>query len=88
MATEITLAHAPGGTPTPTAEPFEAEAASSPAGGGAASPAATQPPSVVDIAWFGAIAAAEAEGDAEAARLAAATEAPMDGAPDAISTPA
>jgi MFS family permease len=35
-----------------------------------------------------AIEAAEAEGDAEAARLAAATEAPMDGAPDAISTPA
>ena len=35
-----------------------------------------------------AISAAEAEGDAEAARLAAATEAPIDGAPDAISTPA
>ena len=35
-----------------------------------------------------AIAAAEAEGDAEAARLAAPAEAPMDGAPDAISTPA
>ncbi len=35
-----------------------------------------------------AIAAAEAEGDAEAARLAAATAAPVDGAPDAISTPA
>src|SRR5829696_3475076 len=35
-----------------------------------------------------AIEAAEAEGDAEAARLAAATEAPIDGAPDAISTPA
>jgi len=60
MATEITLAHAPGEAPTPTAEPLEAEAASSPADAGAASPAATQPPSVVDIAWFGAIAAAKA----------------------------
>jgi len=35
-----------------------------------------------------AIGAAEAEGDAEAARLASATAAPADGAPDAISTPA
>jgi MFS family permease len=35
-----------------------------------------------------AIAAAEAEGDAEAARLASATEPPADGAPDAVSTPA
>jgi MFS family permease len=35
-----------------------------------------------------AIADAEAKGDAEAARLAAATQPPLDGAPDAISTPA
>jgi MFS family permease len=35
-----------------------------------------------------AIADAEAEGDAEAARLAAATASPADAAPDAISTPA
>ena len=60
MATEITLAGAPGEAPTPTAAPFEAEAQSSPADAGAASPTATQPPSVVDIAWFGAIAAAKA----------------------------
>ena len=60
MATEITLADAPGEAPTPTAAPFEAEAQSSPADAGAALPTATQPPSVVDIAWFGAIAAAKA----------------------------
>ena len=35
-----------------------------------------------------AIEVAEAEGDAEAARIAAATDPPADGAPDAISTPA
>jgi hypothetical protein len=60
MATEITLADAPGEAPTPTAEPLKAEAASLPADAAGASPAATQPPSVVDIAWFGAIAAAKA----------------------------
>ena len=58
MATEITLADAPGEATTPTAEPFAAEASSDAAA--AAGPATTQPPSVVDIAWFGAIAAAKA----------------------------
>ena len=57
MATEITLADAPGEAPTPTAEPFAAESSPDAA---ATAPAATQPPSVVDIAWFGAIAAAKA----------------------------
>jgi len=58
MATEITLADAPGKAPTPTTEPIDG--ASSPADSAAAAPAATKPPSVVDIAWFGAIAAAKA----------------------------
>jgi hypothetical protein len=56
MATEITPADAPSEAPTPTSEP--APLRPSPAERSA--PAATQPPSVVDVAWFGAIAAAKA----------------------------
>ena len=54
MATEITPADAPSEAPTPTSEPALVPPSPEP------SVPASQPPSVVDIAWFGAIAAAKA----------------------------